>query len=94
MSVQNPPYVTYLFEPTAQQEAITLDNVVETILRLAQYDEVELLKLASENRLSEVIPYRVKQDTAEPLLDDWEQVQEAPARRLTDAEFRKFLKDR
>jgi hypothetical protein len=66
------------------------DEVYKAILTLAEKNEVDILKLASEDRLKEIFPYEARA-THFPELESWDDVAEAPNRRLTDEEYKQFL---
>lgn len=76
-------------------------EIAAAIRRLASFDEVELSELVCEGRLEEAFPF-VPDDMEDgssadghgrpPELQRFEDLQEAPARPLTDEEYRKFLK--
>lgn len=69
------------------------DEVTEAILGLAEKNEVDILKLASEGRLKEVFPYKMRVSHT-PELESWDEVVEAPNRPLTDDEYKRFLRRR
>ena len=68
-------------------------QVTTAIIAMARRSEVDLAELASEGRLKEVFPFKL----AEPvpsILENWDDVVEAPARPLTDEEYLNFLRGR
>lgn len=69
----------------------SFDDITEAILSLASRDEVDILKLASEGRLREIFPYKMRASHA-PELEAWNDVVEAPNRPLTDEEYQRFLR--
>jgi hypothetical protein len=73
--------------------AVTIEEVVVAILELAKrkLNEEELAELVSAGRLHEVFPYR-PQLQVPAVLERWEDVIEAPARELTEEEYRQFLR--
>ncbi|ODT85755.1 MAG: hypothetical protein ABS69_00575 [Nitrosomonadales bacterium SCN 54-20] len=71
----------------------SLDEITEAILSLAEKDEVDILKFASEGRLKEIFPYKMRVSHA-PELESWDDVIEAPTRPLTDEEYKQFLRRR
>ena len=62
-----------------QPREISLEEVVDAIIRLSRIDEGKLFALASEGKLWTVFPYTAAlAETPEP--EAWDDVEEAPAR--------------
>ena len=72
---------------------VTIEEVVVAILELAKrkLNEEELAELVSAGRLHEVFPYRPRLQVP-AVLERWEDTKEAPARELTEDEYRQFLR--
>jgi hypothetical protein len=72
---------------------VTIEEVVVAILELAErkLNEEELADLVSAGRLHEVFPYRPRLQVP-AVLDRWEDVIEAPARELSEEEYRQVLR--
>lgn len=72
---------------------VTIEEVVVAILELAKrkLNEEELAELVSAGRLHEVFPYRPRLQVP-AVLERWEDIKEAPARELTEEEYRQFLR--
>lgn len=72
---------------------VTIEEVVVAILELAKrkLNEEELADLVSAGRLHEVLPYRPRLQVP-AVLERWEDIKEAPARELTEEEYRHFLR--
>lgn len=73
--------------------AVTIEEVVVAILELAKrkLNEEELAELVSAGRLHEVFPYRPRLQVP-AVLERWDDIKEAPARELTEEEYRQFLR--
>lgn len=69
----------------------SFDDITEAILGLASKDEVDILELASQGRLRELFPYKMRASHA-PELEAWDDVVEAPNRPLTEEEYQRFLR--
>lgn len=72
---------------------VTIEEVVVAILELAKrkLNEEELAELVSAGRLHQVFPYRPRLQVP-AVLEQWEDVTEAPARELTEEEYSHFLR--
>jgi hypothetical protein len=68
-----------------------LQQVITAVINMAGRAEVDLAELASEGRLHEVFPFRLR-DLGPSTLEKWDDVVEAPARPLSDEEYLKFLR--
>lgn len=64
-------------------------DIADAILALADLDESELSRIAGTRELIQKVPFRVTDDAQ--ALSRFEDIKEAPARRLTDEEYRHFL---
>ena len=78
-------------ELSDEQRGASLDEVVDAIEALSHLDEAELAKRVASGTLREIFPFRIR-DGETPALRPFSDVEEAPARALTDDEYLRFLR--
>lgn len=88
-------YTTYAgatYEQLDLAGPAVLEDVVSAILVLARHDEAELAEIVSAGKLREVFPYKARERAAPASLGRFDDIEEAPARELTDEEYEDFLR--
>lgn len=81
-----------LFKTVAGEPAIELGALVDAVQKLATLDETDLLALASRDGLVSVLGVEPHSSAEIPDLGSWDDLEPAPTKRMSDAEYLKFLK--
>lgn len=76
-----------------ESQAISLTDVVNAIMYLSRLDEIDMERMIRDEAFREAFPFKVG-DSSNPGLRRFDEVEEAPARALTDEEYLRFLHGR
>lgn len=77
-------------QPLAAGQKLAMRDVVDAILALAELDGSVLSHMAGTGELRQKFPFRVTDE--EQHLSRFDDIEEVPARRLTDDEYRRILR--
>lgn len=85
----------FFFERNADRPDVNMGEVVETIVKLAAYDEADLLRMASSGELASLLPFHPERDEhRSPMARRWDETEEIPPRPLTEEEYNEYLHGR
>ena len=81
-----------LFKTVEGEPSIELSALVEAVQKLATFDETDVLALASRDGLASILGVEPHSSAEIPDLGSWEDLEPAPTKRMSNAEYRTFLK--